>query len=131
MAGDCDVAHQYPVIQEVLPHPLGISHAAVKHEVGIRLGGFQTQAFEIVDNAVPLHLDVFHRAEQCVRVFEGRQGRGLADGGEVIGQPHQSNGIRDLGGRGEVAQAGPGQGKGLTHGASDNQPRAASEQGQR
>ena len=64
-------------------------------------------------------------------MLEGGEGGGLRDGGEVVREPDQPQGVGDFGGRRHVAQAGTGQGERLAHGPRDDQPLPARQQRQR
>ena len=132
VAGDADVADQHAGVQQTLPDGMRI-----------RPGRRRTRSWNRrAPAAAPVRVSpstIRSRwtlmsstlASRASRVAQRRHRGGLGDGGEVVGQADQPEGVGDLRCRGQVAQPGAGQGEGLAHGAGHDQPLPAGQQGQR
>src|SRR3954462_10791861 len=96
VAGDSHVADEHTGVQQFLPYLVRILQAAEEHVVGVRCFRPEAHPGEFRDDTVTLLFDVLDICHQGFAVFEGGQGGCLGDGGQVVREANQPQGIGDL-----------------------------------
>lgn len=104
--------------------------AAELHEVGVGDGDLVVEGAQFGDQAVAFGLELVDVLQERVGVLQRGERGGLGDGGQVVGQPDELDGVHDGGVGGEIAEPQSGGAERLGHGAADDQVRAAFEQRQ-
>ena len=130
-AGQPDVAHQDAAVEQRLPRGVRVGEVPEQHEVGVAGDAGQAHARQRGHDPVALLLHRVHGGQQRIGVGERGARGGLGERAEVVRQPHQLQRVHHGLVGGEVAQPQAGHPERLAHGAADDQPRPAGQQGER